>query len=335
MSTPPRRLRDDPDFLWETGCDLADEAFAVGGYDLPSMRAKVLAGTQPPSGGAPLRSPSGAMPWVVGAIGVALLLVGGAWFGAAPPVVLAPSVGEVVPSATGVGLPEERSTPSPVVEPPVVPAASANDGVAVAQVDAVPSRDMPDAMPDAMPRSHVASEPVAALPAPVEPTATSGEALIERSHGEAVPPPRGSDGTEGSEQLLADPLDGADASASTLAMELEVYERAADSLTAHAAGEAAEGFRAYLEAYPNGRLRSEATIGLLRALVEVGDAAAVEEIALTLLQRADLGSQRAEILRVRAENLVALERCDEALLLARSLSGRDAANVRRACRWNP
>ena len=42
MSRGPRRLLDDPDFKWETGCDLADEGSVVGDYDLTAAKDAVM-----------------------------------------------------------------------------------------------------------------------------------------------------------------------------------------------------------------------------------------------------------------------------------------------------
>ncbi|MEQ1502970.1 MAG: hypothetical protein ABMB14_12105 [Myxococcota bacterium] len=43
MTVGPRRLNDDPDFKWETGCDLSDERGLVGDYDLAGLRSRLVA----------------------------------------------------------------------------------------------------------------------------------------------------------------------------------------------------------------------------------------------------------------------------------------------------
>jgi TolA-binding protein len=313
MTTPLRRLKDDPDFLWETGCDLADEAFSTGGYDLPRMRANVLAATQAPSGGAPLRSPRLVWPWVAGAVVVAVaLLAGGLWM------VVGDSV-EAQVGAAAVGLPTdgERVDATPALDP-VAPTAMEPVEVAARPVASVVGAAAPTVASAVAP----ASTPVGAAPpeavAPVAfvatPLPSSGELAVV-DDGEAV--------------AAVEPAGGP----STLAVELAAYDRANDQLSGGAFAEAVAGFVAYLEAYPSGRLRTEAQLGLLHAYVGMADGEAVERHAAAVQDLPTLSGKRGEILRMRAENLVWLERCDDALDVAHQLSGRDAANVRRACRW--
>jgi hypothetical protein len=64
MTHGPRRLKDDPDFRWETGCDLRDEESQTGQYDFAGIRERLVAaaaaGGNAPNGGqtgpAPARS---------------------------------------------------------------------------------------------------------------------------------------------------------------------------------------------------------------------------------------------------------------------------------------
>lgn len=301
MSEGPRRLRDDPDFAWETGCDLADEAFAVGGYDLPAMKGRLLAEVSPPSVGAPLKaaSPLGGWVPVLGAA-VALLAVGGvvgAWLAGAPSE-LPPAVPVVV----------EAPTPSPVVAvqaPVVAPEAAVP---VPAPVEAVaPS---PKAVP-------VAAEPVAAPAVPTVDVAAGG--LDEAPEAPQARP-------------TVEPTVDGGTSSGGLAEELALFETASAAALAGDDRAAAEGFEAYRERYPQGSLLDEADLGLLRARVALGDHEGVERLAASLVERPGLEPLRDGLQRTRAENLVWLQRCEEALELVASLPTREGADVRRACR---
>lgn len=308
MSEGPRRLRDDPDFAWETGCDLADEAFAVGGYDLPALKGRLLAEVVPPSAGAPLRSASGMSTWgpLVGA-GVALLglgVLGGLWWATPEPpaTTVAPVV--VAPAAPAPAAPMARPMPVPVVAPapPVVPS-----------VPVAPAA-RPAAPPAAPVATHEAPGPAPAVPVvEAEPEA---EAEAAATTVEATPEAAGVD----------------EVASGGLAAELALFDAATGAAAAGRDQEAADGFAAYAEQYPSGSLRDEADLGRLRALVALGDHAAVEGLVAELVDRPGLVAVRDGLVRTRAENLVWLRRCDEALTLVASLPGRDGADVRRACR---
>ena len=254
MSTPPRRLRDDPGFLWETGCDLADEAFAVGGYDLPSLRARVLAETQPPSGGAPLRAARGGA--VGAAVAGALLLLG---LGAGIATVLAPSG----PATQGEGL----EPPAPADVAPVVPAL----------VEGPPSPPSgppweepsqggtPDAAPAAPPSPPRKVEAASEAPPSARPASTAAPvAAPEPAAGVGVVPPDdlggGPDAAVGAPPPPVASVasgEGASAPASTLAAEVAMYDQACERLASGAAGEAVAGYERYLQRYPNGRAAAE------------------------------------------------------------------------------
>ncbi len=92
-------------------------------------------------------------------------------------------------------------------------------------------------------------------------------------------------------------------------------------------------YRRYLERWPEGRLREEARLGLLTALVHAGQPEEVERMAARMLANPQLAHRHAEIRIVRAEALVRLRRCAEARETIRGLprSHRVVA-VRAACR---
>jgi TolA-binding protein len=95
---------------------------------------------------------------------------------------------------------------------------------------------------------------------------------------------------------------------------------------------AEQQYERYLAEYPTGRLIPEATMGLLQARFARGDAAGAETLAKKMQGDPTFSEDLQEILRFRAESLVQLDRCGEALLLAEELSARSAAPVKRACR---
>jgi hypothetical protein len=142
----PRRLRDDPDFKWETGCDLADEGLVARGYDHERGRMRLLAAVSAlplaaaPSPAHPSASFAARFPvWLKPVAGVAAglaMVAGGFWLGtrsvereglpggeaiAAP--VVAPArpdaLPEVPPSPAAAELPTPAAAPLEVgVQPP-------------------------------------------------------------------------------------------------------------------------------------------------------------------------------------------------------------------------
>ena len=318
MTGSPRRLRDDPDFRWETGCDLADEGFAVGGYDLPSMRASVLAEVTPPSQGAPLKPAPRWQGWWAGlaaGVAVTLLVGGGAYVVSSTSPASGPIAGESVDAPPSPEPTDVPAAPPTVVSPTEEAAAPVPSMPAPeeARAEGAPSPALPPTEAPAPP-PEVAEEPPSpeAVDAATEP-ATDGVA-------EASPP------TDAATQTPAA------APPSGLRAELEAYDRGVHALGDGELPTARAAFERYLADWPEGRLRDEASLGLLRTLVQLGDHAAVEAIAVTIQEQPSLAARRDEVVRMRAENLVWLERCDLALELAGTLPSRDGADVRRACR---
>lgn len=308
----PPRLRHDRAFRAQTGCDLADEGHVDRAYDHDKGRRRLLAAIAalPPPGGAPQGPPAPPAPptpapvtaaggvaakvavGVGGGVALALAFVAGTWFGAELPPAPAPTA----QSAPRIA-PDELPLPppgdaAPVRPAPDVPAAAPAEPAAPRGATAAPPRDPPAPLP---PEPTAAVEPPASLPsAPVAPVA---------------------------------PERGASAQTEYLAF-LEGGNRHRDGDYAGAR----DAFRAYLASYPQGTLEPEAQFGLLLALHQLGDAAATESLARTLQDRAVFSSRRPEIVRLRAESLVQLGRCDEALSLADQMASKDAAEVRRVCR---
>ncbi|MCB9670558.1 MAG: hypothetical protein H6736_09045 [Alphaproteobacteria bacterium] len=118
-----------------------------------------------------------------------------------------------------------------------------------------------------------------------------------------------------------------------LQAELEDYNRALDAASASRWSEARERYAAYLEAWPSGRLRDEAQLGLLGALVRSDRPGEAESLATRLLADPALARRAEDIRLLRAEALVELDRCDDALAVLEDVrrSARVTA-VRNACR---
>ncbi len=99
----PQRWKDDPSFKAETGLDLADEASAVGGYALNSMRSSVVASTSTtPTGGGG-----------VALAGAAVVALVAAWMWAPLPKVAVVPVPPAHVAAEPVGVPDTPPEASP------------------------------------------------------------------------------------------------------------------------------------------------------------------------------------------------------------------------------
>lgn len=120
---------------------------------------------------------------------------------------------------------------------------------------------------------------------------------------------------------------------SSLAEELAAYNIGLDAAEQGAWREARDAYTAYLRDWPQGRLRTEAQLGLLTATVRSSSPAAAEALASDLLAQGGLGSRRNDVLLVRAEALVQLGRCDEALVSIEDLRREPRVNaIRQACK---
>ncbi|HHO52370.1 MAG TPA: hypothetical protein ENK18_16240 [Deltaproteobacteria bacterium] len=341
MNRGPRRLKEDLDFQWETGCDLADEQLMIGDYDLPGMRRALLSKIEvgvasagvvgdgvPVVRGAAEGSRAGWLapkPVLTALVGLSLL--GGAYWlgtqrtdGPSPGPQGAPGVAKV-PTGPWVPAPV-RSEPAP---------GPSTDGVA----DAPPQR--PDALRLEMARPdgplHRAVEP--------PPSAQEVEGTAEGPPGSSAPTASGAgddprsvtdETAVGGAGEAPVPAKSPARPGSDIPAELRLYDPADEALENGAYRRAVAGFEAYLEAWPEGGLRDEAELGMLRALHGASDAEGTAKLAERLRYRPSLTSHREEILRLQAESLIVLGRCGDALLLAEDLPARVAAPIKRSCR---
>jgi hypothetical protein len=311
MTRGPTRLKNDVDFQWETGCNLADEELLVGAYDHAALRSRIVtaalatgaAATTAVIVGNGVPAVTRATGWTVAAawkpiVGVtagAAILAGTYWLGlqSRP----APE------STSGVG-----AVPTPITAPAVLDVAPepAAEPVRTEEVIPPPAASLSTGAPRAAPQ---AAPPAIAPPVALEPPPV--DATIE------TPPPMPGSAVRGSD----------------LPGELWVMDIAAEALNAGDYVRAEQMYERYLAEYPSGRSVPEATMGLLEARFGRGDAAGAEELAKKMQGDPAFLEEREEILRFRAESLVQLDRCGEALPLVEGLSDRSAArDVTRACR---
>lgn len=299
MSRGPRRLMDDPDFQWETGCNLRDESALVEGYDLGGLREAVLARLPEVGDGVPPIRPRRGWRWGVGGL-VGLSTVTAFWLGT---------------QFAGVG--------APVITPEAPPAAT---------------QETPPVAPVRPEVAEPVPEPIEAraIEAPAEVVPDVPEPIVRRvTRPVATPvaePIDDAGSAEDPTDAVAEAVPEPERAPSRLAAEMAVYEPAADALAAGDASVAAVGFRSYLAKFPEGTLRVEAELGLLWALHQLGDAARTERWAAALVDRPAHAKDRDDIRELQAQALVRLGRCEDALEAVDGLPSRVVGPIRRACR---
>lgn len=294
MTRGPRRLKDDPDFKWETGCDLADESLAVGHYDLPALRGRLLAQVPaaPPilvGDGVPaVRAASSAWGgWrlVVGVASAAAVFSGAYWLGAQSgqaPVIIGPAPVEIVAP------PSASEGPAPA--PPPAPAAAA------------PTPEASDVRPPT-PREVRASPPAPAVVAP-----TPGPEVVVAPIAALRP--------------VAAPTSAAQA-------QIDAFDLARDAYAREDFADAARRFEV-LRKQPNGLFTAESALAQIHSLFALGDAQATLALLDEIEHQPALSGKRPELARLRAESLVKLNRCEEALLVAKETPF--FTDLRRLCR---
>lgn len=320
MSRGPRRLMDDPDFQWETGCDLADEAGQVGGYELASMKEAVLAKVSAAAAagsaavvgdGVPTVHASGASssaavagwikPLAFATAGVAT--VGTAfWLGvvAGPGLMQSPVAPEPTPQVEPVEPAESRiRTPFRPMGPPAL--AAEPEGSAPEAVDAEP-------VAQAESRSAYGRERALATPSTPSP---------------ALEPAEMSEGAESA--VLAAPPEPAPSPVAMLNQAMRVCE-------AMRTDRARAGcFRDSLHQYP-GVADDMVELAWVNALRDAGDVEGTAALANRMQQDPAHRLRYAALRQLEAESLAKLGRCDHALGLARDLDRRVAEAIKKECR---
>ncbi len=297
MSREPTRLLDDREFIRETGCDLRDADQVLQGYNLPAMKAALAGAAVPAPTSTPPRLLRGTS-WVVAGV----LSVGGALW-----------------------LCSLHTSPTPEVRPPVevvaapstspVPAAPATEPL-VAPDPPEPAKPQLPATPQ---RPSAPAEPPAAEPVISAPTLPAAEPPTTEQAGDAL-----------AVADLEPRVERGD-----LQADLRAYQRGEDALAMGDQRAARAAFERYLEDWPGGRLREAAELALLTCLAQLEEYQQVELLADQLARHPNLASKRPEILSLRAQALVALGRCQEALALLPELERSAATSIRRSCRRSP
>lgn len=349
MTRGPRRLKDDLDFKWETGCDVADEELLVGSYDMPATRSRLLAAVAlaAPSAG---DLPSDALPTTVGdgmpAIrpGVGRISASSSgWTVALKPFAAAVTGAFMVAGAYWLGVQSGTSdlpSTAPSHETPPAQEMRLQEPVDVSPASVSPSATSPviepvgviDAQGSADSEriaSHSQKAPAQGKPAQGKasviesaPIAPSNEMFAAQ---QAASLPQGT--SSAPEEAPMAPV-----APSTLDRENNALGIANEALANGDFQEARDLYQDYLVHFPKGRLRDEAQLGRLQALFGLGDKVATEAAARSVQDLPSLSGRRAEILQLRAESLVLLDRCEEALALTEEIPPRAAAEVRRTCR---
>jgi TolA-binding protein len=340
MTRGPRRLKDDPDFKWETGCDVADEKLLVGEYDLQGTRSRLLAAialSTPLSGEGPAESP---IPTTVGD-GIPAIRPGATATGwsVLKPLAVAVTGAFVVAASYWVGVqvgsdgvaPELAPAEVPVETPPVeasgMSGTSAEAAAPAAEVVATAS-PQGSAEPELVVSkpSRPASKSVAQV-APVKDEPVSAEVVLPSEIVAAQHAAAAVEQTSGTAEAPSAP-----APQSTLGVQNEAFRAAESALYAGDYEGALRRYDAYLARFPKGKYQDEVQLGRLQALFGMGDKAATEALARSIQDLPSLSGRREEILRLRAESLVLLDRCEEALLVAGEIPSKAGAEVRRVCR---
>ncbi len=351
MSQGPRRLLDDPDFHWETGCDLRAERAAVGSYDLAGLKERVMArvgeaaastgAADPASPPAAASAPGGWPPAakLAGAALVGVAAVGTAfWLGVQSG---RQATGEAAPAARRTA-PEVQAVEAPpeaaVVAPSGGPGPGSADLAAPSQSGPVEQEAAVDAAGEG---PHTPPKPLAGPPAAVAPA----KPVPAPAPAKGGPAPSAAAGAEGadvpgtaeeSSARKATPAGApgprAEPAASGLQREVEHYDRCLDALDSRRHAASVRCFRDFLLAFPQGKMHASAELGLLRALWGAGDAEGTAALAAQLQRREEHASWYGEFRRLEAESLAKLGRCEHALSLARDLSGPRAPEIRRQVR---
>ena len=291
----PLRLRDDPNFLRETGCDLAAEARTLPPPDLPALRQRVVRAGRV----ARLRRIAGPS--------TLLVILAGLFAHFATP-----------------GAPDAARGSAPtsvaVAAEPVTAAAVPSTGTARAELPTPPALH-PDAPVRAL-RDVPSVAPVVVPPTPETPPAVALQA--ERT-GEAV----------AAAELAATQPSGEGTPAATeggdLALQHAAFMEAEAARDGGDLDRATQLYAESLDRWPHGAFAAESRLGELRVAVAAGDVDRIVSLSAVLAKDPALAPHRAELVRTRAVALANAGRCTEAREHLRDLSREDRVQVTARC----
>jgi len=291
----PKRLKDDPSFLEQTGCDLAAESELVGDYALAEMREAVVREVASVGAAASTGFQTKAL------LGLLTVLVGTTglwWMAQRAPIAEDPATRAAVDYAI-----DHAEAPREVL-PEEVTAAVA---YAVSESESPAEEPPPKTEPQPAPAAESVS-PGEPATAPVE----SEEDAVAMAEEHAPP--------QTAIQI------------GTLASENAVYELVGERMASGDYAQARLAMAYYLKQWPDGVHLNGILVTMVECMYRQSRWGEAEKLAELLVGVPGLAHRRAEIARLRAESLVILGRCEEAVAAAADGDRALLSAVKQQCR---
>ena len=313
----PTRLKDDPNFIKETGCDLGAESARVGDYALTEMRASVLRKT---AAGSAATSTGFQVKALLGLCAVVGTTTGLWWMYQGPPPPVDPAAQVAVQFA--VDPQAERTEPTSEETRAAVafaietesPASETPSAEAPTQVPSASESTVSPASEEGVPSEE---EPVVALDGPTE---TESPASEETSSGDGVA------------MVEERPTPKTAIQVGTLASENAVYELAGQLMREGRYDEARQAMAYYLKQWPDGVHLNGILMTMVECMYRQSRWGEAEKLAELLVGVPGLVHRRPELIRLRAESLVMLGRCEEASAAAEAGDRSLVSAVKQQCR---
>ena len=294
--TGPKRLKDDPLFLEETGCDLSAEAELVGSYALESAREVVMNEIATSSAGVAVGVQ------IKGLLGLLAILVGG--------------TGLVWWMQDG-----------PVMDPPTREAVAHVVAAEVSPIETPVREDVKAAVDFAVSESRGPSSQESALQREAE--AVRVEADVDP---EVTAPEPSEPSTDAVAMVEAPPRARTAIQMGTLASENAVYALIGQQMKAGEYAKARQAMAYSLQQWPEGVHVDGILMTMVECMYRQSKWGEAEKLAELLVDVPGLGHRRTEIVRLRAESLLMLDRCDLAIEVAEEGERSLVAAVKQHCR---
>ncbi len=320
----PLRFKDDPNFTQQTGIDLSAEAEAVGNYDLSGVREAVIRDIA--GGGAA----SAAAAFQLKALGgLFAVLIGGAglWWMAQADVTQSPETEAAVAFAEAPA-PRIRQMSAEKVALALASGESIDEVEAVEAVvetEPVAEPTVSPAQPDAVVEvPEPSEEPVAPAPDAEEVDDESVDAVADAA--EVRPTPKTSIMFE---RPISDEKPPSDLDARN--NHFATIERL---VAAEQYGEAYRVAGVFLKRFPepDRAFADDVLETMLVCSFQLSDWDFAEDLAEVLIKNPKFLHRRAEFARMRAESLVMLNRCEEAVEAAAEADRQVATAIKQQCR---